>query len=84
MIWDILNQMINNIIVSYAVLYSVLPQSPLYIDSATIAALTSVLGYAAWFLPITAALAILSVYVAGIATWFLVVITVHFVEQVTP
>jgi len=84
MVWDILNGMISYVVGTLTAIYSILPQSPLYVPSAVQTALAVPLGYAAFFVPITAAIAILGIYMVGLISWFLVIATIHFVEQITP
>jgi hypothetical protein len=83
-VWDVLNTIIHAVVAFAVSLYAALPQSPLFVSTATVSELSTPIGYVAFFLPIVPMLAFLGLYVAGLTIWFLVVVTIHFVEQITP
>ncbi len=84
MIWDVLNAVIATGVGVFHSMYSLLPQSPLYLDSATQAALTPLLANVGWWLPVSLMLTTFALWVAGVLTIAGALLIKQFVEAVIP
>jgi len=84
MFWDLLNASLQAGVAAIHAVYNLLPASPLFIDSSTVAAMSGPLGYAAWAFPVVPALAILVLYVVGVVTWVVAVLVRQLVEAAIP
>lgn len=84
MIWDFLNFLVLLVHAVLDGLFALLPQSPLYVSSATLSSLAGVTGYASYFVPIDAMAAVLVLYVSGLILWLAILLTKQFVEAIIP
>jgi hypothetical protein len=83
-VWDLLNFLVAMASAAIHVFYNLLPGSPLYLASADIAAVAAVAGYAAFFLPVALMFATLAAFVTVLVAWVAVLLTIQFVEAITP
>jgi len=83
MLWDFLNGMVS---VAYSVIRaaeSVLSPSPVYLAAADVTAVSGVVGYAAFWLPVAAMSATLVLFMAGVVAWVVALLLKQFVEAIT-
>jgi hypothetical protein len=84
MIWDLLNFVLDAAVAAVHALYSLLPASPLYVSSSLATQLATPMGYAAFFLPISAMLTVLGLYVVAVAVFVVILLAKQFIEAVIP
>lgn len=84
MLWDFLNSIIRLVSDVLHGVYSVLPQSPIYVDSATASELGPVLGHVAWFFPVSGMAAFLVLYIVAVITLAGVLLIKQLIESAIP
>lgn len=84
MIWDVFNAVLHSVFVFLSGVLSVLPASPIFIDSATVTAISGITGYVAWFLPLTAMSATFGLFLVGMVGWIGYLLVKQLVEALLP
>jgi hypothetical protein len=84
MIWDLVNGLIQGTLSIVHSFFAILPQSPIYIPTATQTALAPLMGTAAWWFPVTGILTFLGLYVVALGLLIAVLLIRQFIEAVIP
>lgn len=84
MIWDVLNMFVTNTLAFVHSFFNLLPQSPIFIPTATVTAITPLLHTASWWWPVSGTLTFLALYLVAVGVLIVVLLTKQFIEAIIP
>lgn len=84
MLWDFLNSFIASTLAVVHSFFALLPQSPVFIPSDVVTAITPLLHTAAWYWPVSASITFLAGYIVAVGILITVLLVKQFIEAIIP